>query len=56
MKVHRSNLLSYLREALHESIRSDRSSGIKYESTRTVALKDTIEAVDHGETLEYFKE
>lgn len=45
MKIHRSNLLSYLRLALHESIRSDRFYGVTFESTATTALKDTEEDV-----------
>lgn len=59
MKVHRDNLLIYLKMALHTSIGEDSRSYLiskDGESFRTAALKVTIEAVERGETLEYFKE
>ena len=55
MKIHRSNLESYLFDALLMSTERDKQTGgVTFVSGNTAALRDTLKAVRNGEPLEYF--
>lgn len=56
MKIHRGNLESYLFEALLVSVERDKKYlGENGTSIHTAAIRETLEAVKNGETLEYFQ-